>query len=266
MQIQVQGHTVYVEHSGNTANGSPALFLHGIPDTAELWHEVTTGVADHHDCYAPDFMGIYRSAVNPDFKYSLDGLADWVEAVVVALGITQPITLIAHDWGGVMGLAWACKYPQRVARVVVMSAPFTHLYKWHRWAQVWRTPLLGELSMLGMTRWVLDRELRRGGRSLTASQRAAVWRGLPSSMASRFVTLKLYRAGNMSQLIEWNPKLAALTQRVPLTVLWGEHDVYLPRWLTKTFHTRDVEIVPGIGHWVPAEAPQRVIAAILRVC
>jgi len=45
-------------------------------------------------------------------------------------------------------------------------------------------------------------------------------------------------------------------------VLWGEHDVYLPRWLTTTFHTPHVEIVPGIGHWVPAEAPERVIAAL----
>ena len=259
MRIQVQGHAVHVRQVGA---GAPALFLHGVPDTAELWHEVIAGVADRYACYAPDFMGIHRSEVNPRFDYSLDGLADWVEDLVTALGIERPITLACHDWGGVMGLAWACKYPQRVARVVLMDAPFTHLYRWHRWARIWRTPLLGELSMLLMTRWVMDRELRRGGRALSAAQRDAVYSAAPSRLASRFVTLRLYRAGEMRNFIGWDARLAALAARVPLKILWGEHDVYLPRWLTRTFHTDDVEIVADVGHWVPAEAPQRVIAAL----
>jgi pimeloyl-ACP methyl ester carboxylesterase len=259
MIVVVQGHPVHVDTMGK---GPPALFLHGVPDTAELWNEVTPGLADRYRCYAPDFQGIRRSAENPRFDYSFDGYADWVEALTQSLGIMAPVTLVVHDWGGIIGLLWACKYPQRVARIVLMSAPFTHLYRWHFWARIWRTPLLGELSMAAMNRPVFLHEMRRGSRKLGPAQLDAVWRGAPARASARNVILRLYRSADFEQILPWNARLKSLAAKVPLKVLWGEHDPYLPRWLTGHFHTRDVEIVPGIGHWVPTEAPDRVVAAL----
>jgi len=259
MEVKVQGHAVYVKQTGI---GAPALFLHGVPDTAELWDTAIDGVADRYTCYAPDFQGIYRSAINPDFDYSFDGYADWVEALVKALDINQPITLVAHDWGGLIGVAWASKYPQRIARIVLMNTAFTSRYRWHAWARVWRTPVLGELSMWLMSRPMLSRELRRGSRKLTPAQIAAIWRGAPSKMSSRMTILKLYRSADPARLASWESRWQQLAARVPVKILWGAHDPYLPRWVASSFHTQDVEIVEGSGHWVPAEAPQRLIAAL----
>jgi pimeloyl-ACP methyl ester carboxylesterase len=258
MEVQVQNHAVWCERSGQ---GPPALFLHGVPDTADIWREVIAGVQDRYTCYAPDFMGIHRSALNPRFDYSFDGYADWVEALVQALGITEPVNLVVHDWG-LMGLAWAAKYPQRIARIVVTNTVFTHLYKWHFWARVWRTPVLGEIAMLGMNRWLFRRQIRRGSRRLSAAQIEHTYQNAFGNRHSRFVVLKLYRSADPAQLIGWEGRLEALAQRVPVKVLWGEHDPYLPRWVAGCFFTQDVGYIPDCGHWVPAEAPEKVIAAL----
>lgn len=258
MEILVQNHKVYCERRGE---GPPALFVHGVPDTADVWSAVIDGVQDRYTCYAADFMGIHRSAENPRFDYSFDGYADWIEALVQALGIDQPVTLVVHDWG-LMGLAWAAKYPQRIARVVITNTAFTHLYRWHFWARVWRTPLLGELSMLAMNRWIFAREMRRGSRKLSREQVDHAFGGAFARLSSRRVVLRLYRSADPAKLIGWETRLQAVAQRVPVQVRWGEHDPYLPRWVSACFYTEDVEIIPGCGHWVPLEAPERVIATL----
>lgn len=261
MNLTVQNHAVHVDRHGR---GAPALFLHGVPDTAEIWSDVIAGLGDHYECFAPDLQGIHRSAVNPDFDYSPDGYADWVEALVTALGITAPVTLVVHDWGGLIGLAWACKYPQRIARIVAMNTTFSSEYRWHRMARIWRTPWLGELSMRLMTKGLLARELRRGSRRLSEAQIDAVWRGAPARPSARAVILKLYRSADPRALGAWSAQFAELARRVPVTVLWGVHDPYIPQRFAQSFHTRDVELVEDSGHWLPAERPDRVIAALRR--
>lgn len=258
METQVQDHKVFYHRAGN---GPPALFVHGVPDTADIWQPVIAGVQDRYTCYAPDFMGIHRSQENPRFDYSFDGYADWLEAFVQSVGITGPVALVVHDWG-LMGLCWACKYPQRIARVVIANTVFNHLYQWHFWARVWRIPLLGELSMLLMNRWIFAREMRRGSIKLTREQIDHEFKGAFSKFSSRRVVLRLYRSADPAKLIGWETQLESLAQRVPVAVRWGEHDPYLPRWVSTCFYTKDVEVIPNCGHWVPAEAPQALIAAL----
>ncbi len=258
METLVQDHKVYYHRAGK---GPPALFVHGVPDTADIWQEVIAGVQDRYTCYAPDFMGIHRSQDNPRFDYSFEGYADWIEAFVVAAGITEPVTLVVHDWG-FMGLAWACKYPQRISRMVICNTVFNHMYRWHFAARVWRTPLLGELSMLLMNRWAFRRGVREGTLKLTGAQIDHQYRSAFGRLSSRFVVLRMYRSANPAGLIGWEAKLEALAQRVPVKVLWGEHDPYVPRWVSTCFYTQDVELIENCGHWVPAEAPERVIAAL----
>jgi pimeloyl-ACP methyl ester carboxylesterase len=258
METQVQGHKVYYSRNGS---GPPALFIHGVPDSADVWTQVIAGVEDRYTCYAPDFMGIHRSAENPQFDYSFDGYADWIEAFVQAAGITEPVALVVHDWG-MMGLAWACKYPQRVARIVVANTVFSANYRWHFWARVWRTPLLGELMMRGMNRWTFARELRRGSRKLTPQQIDAAYDGAFARLSSRLVVLRLYRSADPDKLGGWEPRFEELVRRVPVKVRWGAHDPYIPQWVSGCFHTDDVQIIPDCGHWVQLEAPQVLVAAL----
>jgi pimeloyl-ACP methyl ester carboxylesterase len=236
----VQGAATHVEQYGE---GRPALFLHGVPDSAELWSPVLGEASRKYRCIAPDLPGFRRSQLPQNFVFSLDGYAAWVNDLVDALGIDEPLMLVGHDWGGIFGLAWACKYPERASRVVVMDTIFSHLYRWHPWARVWRTPVLGELSMLLMNRPLFLSEMRRGSVALDDAWLAQLWSAMQENYRTRFVTLKLYRS-------------------TPLTVLHGAHDPYIPGWTTRLFHTEDVRVLEDAGHWVPAEAPGAVLAAL----
>src|SRR5207253_3006080 len=73
----------------------------------------------------------------------------------LALAGAQRVSLVVNDWGAV-GLAFAQRRPELVERLVVINAvPFLPGYRWHRTARIWRTPVLGELSMGATTRPVL---------------------------------------------------------------------------------------------------------------
>jgi pimeloyl-ACP methyl ester carboxylesterase len=113
-----------------------------------------------------------------------------------------------------------------------------------------------------MNRWVLNREMRRGSRKLTQAQIDDTYAGSFSRLASRFVVLRLYRSADPEKLIGWETRMEALARQVPVSVRWGEHDPYLPRWVSTCFYTNDVEVVPGCGHWVPAEAPEAIIGLL----
>ena len=79
--------------------------------------------------------------------------------------MTAPIDLVVHDFGGLFGLAWAVRHPERVRRLAILNTMFFPDYRWHFWARVWRTPLLGELSLAVSTRTGLALEMRTPSRS-----------------------------------------------------------------------------------------------------
>ena len=94
------------------------------------------------DCrrLAPDLPGFGRSEVPKGFKPTLDL---FVAQILEFAGVKPPINLIAHDFGGPFAFAWAVKHPDSVCRMVAINTLFFSDYKWHFWAQVWLTPVLG---------------------------------------------------------------------------------------------------------------------------
>ncbi len=95
---------------------------------------------------APDLPGFGRSGKPGSLRYSIDEYAGFIEASSTASAIER-VSLVVHDWGAV-GLAFAQRHPERIDRLVVINAvPLLPGYRWHRTARIWRTPVLGELSM-----------------------------------------------------------------------------------------------------------------------
>ncbi len=33
----------------------------------------------------------------------------------------KQVTLVVHDWGGMIGMTWAVRHPERVARLVILN-------------------------------------------------------------------------------------------------------------------------------------------------
>lgn len=253
MGLVVQNVRVYYVDKGS---GPPILFLHGVPDTADVWSDVITGLSKGYRCLAPDLPGFGRSIAPPGFDCSLANRARFINELVEALGIDVPLNLVVHDLGGPYGLAWAVKHPEKVNRIAIMNTLFQSDYRWHIWARIWRTPLLGELSMMVMNWPLFFWELRRGSRKLTREQIRHTY-SFKSRMVKQMI-LRLYRATDPEVFVGWEDALLNLTARVPTLVLWGDHDPYIAKHFAGRFGSQMVQYFPDCGHWLPQEAPEEV--------
>ncbi len=124
----------YVDTGGE---GDPVVFLHGNPTSSYLWRNVIPHVQNHGRCLAPDLIGMGDSGKNPAGIYRFVDHARYLDAWFDAVGLTQNVTLVIHDWGSALGFHWAHRHPERVKAIVYMEAvvrPIT----WDEWPQASR--------------------------------------------------------------------------------------------------------------------------------
>lgn len=249
--IEILGSRIHVNVVGA---GQPILFLHGNPDSSDLWSGVIDGLGSRFMCIAPDLPGFGRSIAADNFDYTLEGQARFVDALLSALRIADPINLVGHDFGGTFVAAWMAKNPDRVKRAAFTNTAFFSDYKWHFWAHVWRTPILGEVSNFLMNRLVLKMELRRGSKGLTDEHIDRVYSSLtPHTKRS---VLRLYRSVRPGSLVGWEDLFMVAARKNPPLVLWGDGDPYIPDTFAERFEARRVVHFKGAGHWLPAIDPK----------
>lgn len=257
-EIEIDGGRVHLLRRGR---GVPTLFVHGNPDSHVMWLPLIERLEARLDCIAPDLPGFGQSSIGPGTGVSLDWAAQWIDTLLDRLGLSEPVNLVLHDIGGFIGLAFAVRHPERVRRIVVTNTIFQADYHWHFWARVWRTRGLGEASMalLGVPvlgRLLLGGTIRLGSRGLSRAQvdeMHANFRG-----EARAQVLRLYRATDPANFGDWEKAFLELAPRLPTRVIWGQHDPFIEPAFADRFGTRDVHRIEEAGHWVSAEAPERV--------
>jgi len=119
--LEVDGLRVHYVDEG-PRGAAPVLMLHGEPSWSYLYRRMITIVAAAgHRVIAPDLIGFGRSdkpTAREDYSYQRH--VDWMRGVVDALELTG-VTLVAQDWGGLIGLRLAAEQPDRFARIVVAN-------------------------------------------------------------------------------------------------------------------------------------------------
>ena len=242
--------------------GPPVLLLHGNPDSSTLWAPLIERLAPRYRCLAPDLPGFGHSGVPDVFDSSLLTMAWFVEAFRQAVGLDAPLRLVLHDFGGPYGLAWAVQHPERVAGLALINTLFFADYRWHRWGRIWRTPMLGELSLRFATESLLRWEMRRSSPTLSDEHLRATYR-LAKRPQTQQAILQLYRAADPERFAGWEVQMLTLTARTPTLVLWGLRDPYIPPRYAHRFGTDRVQLFPHSGHWLPLEAPNAVAEHLL---
>lgn len=238
--------------------GPAVLLLHGNPDSSGMWGEVVASLSRSYRCITPDLPGYGKSVAPDDFDYTLEGQARFVDGLYSALGISGPIKLIGHDFGGIFAAAWMARFPDKVAQAIFINSAFSTQFHWHIWARIWRRPGLGELSMMLTNRLMFGRELRRGSRGLSAEHIDRTYRAMTASV--KRTVLRLYRSVRRESFAGWEEQYQAAARRIPVLVLWGEGDPYIPPALAETFGAKKIVRISGAGHWLPVVEPLRVAA------
>jgi epoxide hydrolase 4 len=274
-------------HYVAAGEGKPILFLHGFPQFWFLWRRQLADLGRDHAVFAADMRGYNRSSKPEEPQaYRMRHLLADIRGLIEQLDV-GPLTLVGHDWGGIVSWALALKHPELLDRLVVIDAPPP--FTWNR--DLRESPkqraavnYMIELSapspqpeeMLAANDYsMIDSIMRRiGGRDaqLSDSEREVYHRAWAQPGALRS-GLNYYRAARMGEQVaaggvpeRYEAKIRSQRVEVPTLVLWGENDsALLPtltRGLSEWIPELRVEIVSGAGHWVPYERPDRVNALI----
>jgi pimeloyl-ACP methyl ester carboxylesterase len=241
-------------------SGTPTLLLHGIFDSADTWAGVVKRLREHYRLLVPDLPGFGRSGAPADYDASLPHLAQFIDNLLAAAGISEPINLVGYDIGATYGLAWAVTHPEKVRRLGILNGNFFSDYEWHPWAKLWRIPVLGELVMSAVTESAYARSMAQAGPGVSAEQaRAAAKLVTP---AAKRMALRHYRALDSANFRGWEDRLRELTARVPTLVVWGDRDPFIAPAFAERFGAREVHHYADYGHWLPLEAPDALSAHI----
>jgi haloalkane dehalogenase len=106
----------------DVGRGEPIVFLHGNPTWSYLWRNVIPFVSRHGRCLAPDLVGMGQSGKSPARTYRFFDHARYLDAWFDALGLTQNVILVLHDWGAALGFNWAFRHPGRIRGIAYMEA------------------------------------------------------------------------------------------------------------------------------------------------
>ncbi|MEM7525362.1 MAG: alpha/beta fold hydrolase, partial [Pseudomonadota bacterium] len=122
------------------------VLVHGVPESSDIWTAMRSHLGDDVVTISPPGFG----APIPDgFGCESDDYLDWLCAEVA--GLSGPVDLIGHDWGGAHVLRLAMTRPDLIrswgSDVIGLFDPS---YKWHDLAQAWQTPKIGEQTVGAM--------------------------------------------------------------------------------------------------------------------
>ncbi|WP_208023713.1 haloalkane dehalogenase [Mycobacterium marinum] len=106
----------------DVGQGDPIVFLHGNPTSSYLWRNVIPHLSDVGRCLAPDLIGMGASGTSPTFSYRFADHVRYLDAWFEAVGITENVVLVVHDWGSALGFYRALRYPGQIAGIAYMDA------------------------------------------------------------------------------------------------------------------------------------------------
>jgi pimeloyl-ACP methyl ester carboxylesterase len=114
---KVNGINLYYETRGA---GRPVVVLHGGLGSGELFVPAVPQLAENHQLIVPDLQGHGRTA-DIDRPLATQLMADDIAALIDHLGLDKP-DVVGYSLGGGVALHLAAKHPDKVRRLVLISA------------------------------------------------------------------------------------------------------------------------------------------------
>jgi len=266
-------------HYLDEGRGDPVVMLHGNPTWSYYYRNLVAALRDRFRCIVPDHIGCGLSdkPQPPRYDYSLQNRIDDVTALLDHLQVGENVTLVVHDWGGMIGMAWAARHIEAVKRVVVLNTAAFHLPKVKRFPfRLW----LGRNTHLGA--WLIrSRNLfcrhaaNVGVKRKPLPPEVREWYLKPyDSWDNRVAVLKFVQTIPLrptdsgyeivSEVQASLPKFAT----TPTLICWGMKDFVFDRYFLEEWQRRmphaEVHPFADCGHYILEDAAEEVVALIER--
>jgi pimeloyl-ACP methyl ester carboxylesterase len=270
---RVGGLSLHMVETG-PADASLVILLHGFPEFWFGWRrQLGPLAAAGLRIVAPDQRG-YNLSDKPQGieSYALDRLAGDVVALADALGRDR-VSLVGHDWGGLVAWWTAARHGARVERLAILNAPHPQAFRPYlrrHPTQLLRSAYIGFFQLP----WLAEA-------ALAAADFALLRRALTGSSRPGTFTdadLERYKAawaepGALTAMLDWYralrlpPTKDATRIRCPTLVIWGRRDTALEPGLVdaSTALCDDARVIwrDDATHWVQHEEPEAVNEALI---
>jgi haloalkane dehalogenase len=261
--VTLQGQRVHYIDEGR---GPILLFLHGNPTWSFLYRRIIQGLAPAYRCIALDYPGFGLSSATADYDLTPAAHARIVEEFVRHFELPK-FSVVAHDWGGPIGLACALAMPERLAGLVLFNTfawPAQGDAHFERFSRLMSGTVGRALvrHMNIMQRMMMSRACSHSAVS-TAARRA--YAGPFASRESRRAMSVFAREilGSQKFLDDLGRRREVL-QDVPALLLWAERDIAFKARhrlrLQTCFRCRTTVLLPHAGHFPQEDCPEMIVA------
>jgi haloalkane dehalogenase len=252
------------------ADVSPVLMLHGNPTWSFYYRTLIPAISRDHRVIVPDHVGCGLSGKPQDYDYCLEQHIRNVERLAAALDLRH-IALVLHDWGGAIGMGYATRHPENVARFVVLNTAAFYQPVVPLRIRICRIPLFGDLVLRGINafaRLALPMAVHHRER-MTPAVRAGYlapydsWQNRIAIL--RFVQdIPLEREHRTRHTLEQIEANLYLFSDHPMLILWGARDFcftvrdFLTEWQVR-FPYAEIHAIEDAGHYVVEDAHERIV-------
>ncbi|MDQ6962919.1 MAG: alpha/beta fold hydrolase [Mariprofundaceae bacterium] len=252
------------------------LMVHGNPSWSFYYRDLVLKLRNDYRCVVPDHIGCGLSDKPDDtaYAYQLQQRIDDVQSLIDHLGIKKNITLVVHDWGGMIGMGFAAANPDKIKRIVVLNTGAFRLPEAKKmpWLlHLCRTPVGALLirgfnafswltAKVGVKREAMSQALQQG---YTAPYNN--WKNRIATL--RFVEDIPLKEGHVSyETVCRIEKALPLFASTPMLICWGMQDFvfdhhFLTEWQQR-FPEADVHRFDDCGHYILEDASIEVNALI----
>jgi haloalkane dehalogenase len=267
--MTINGHQLHYVEEGE---GEAVVMLHGNPSWSIYYRDLIQRLSAFHRCLVPDHIGMGYSDKPGDnaYNYTLSQRVNDLETFLQEKGIFQNITLILHDWGGIIGMCFARRHPEAIKKIVLLNTAAFHLPAGKQlpfFIRATRT-FFGALFLrafnsfslgatyLGVRRRPMRRELRRAYMAPYDSWKTRI-------AILRFVQdIPLKKNDPGFHLVTDVQNNLHLFSQTPVLIAWGMKDSvfdvhFLNKWL-EYFPQAHVHRFEDCGHYVLEDAPEEI--------
>lgn len=258
-------------------DAAPVVMVHGNPSWSFYFRRLVSALRADYRCIVPDHIGMGLSATPSSdvYPHTLLQRVDDLETLLEQQAITKDITLVLHDWGGMIGMAYAIRHPERIRRLVILNTsafrlPSIKNLPWQ--LSLARLPLIGPLLIQGFNVFchgaVKACVTRKPMTQAIANAYLAPYDSWQNRLAVlRFVQDIPIQAGDPGYDIVSDVE-AGLShfKDTPMLICWGLQDFvfdkhFLAGW-REHFPGAEVHAFEDAGHYVLEDADDEILSLV----